>query len=158
MKVSRAQVRQLRRDNAAWPVTLKEVAREDWPMFVISGPPRLRVMRSRDFLVQIFREHDHLRLSVNRTDWDEIQQRWKEDISWDDLQRLKAEAGYDDMWAVEIFPPDTEVVNVANMRHVWLLPEAPAFAWRRPLLSRHVVSKKAMASVQPPINPHGGAE
>jgi hypothetical protein len=34
------------------------------------------------------------------------------------------------MWAVEIYPADGDVVAVANMRHLWLLPEAPAFAWR----------------------------
>lgn len=139
MNFSGAQVRQLRRDNAKWPVALKEIPREHWPPERVAGARRLRVMRSRSFLVQIFREHDHLRLTVNRTDWDETKKRWREDISWDDLQRLKAEAGYDDMWAVEIFPPEAEIINVANMRHIWVLPEAPLFAWRKDSSSRNVV-------------------
>jgi hypothetical protein len=30
-----------------------------------------------------------------------------------------------------VFPPDTDVVNVANMRHLWILaPGTLAFAWR----------------------------
>ncbi len=88
--------------------------------------------RSRAFLVQAFHEAGGIiRLSVNRTEWCERRKRWREDISWDDLQRLKAEAGYGDRWAVEVLPADGSVVDVANMRHIWLLPEAPAFAWKR---------------------------
>jgi hypothetical protein len=30
---------------------------------------------------------------------------------------------------VEVYPPDEAVVNVANIRHLWLLAEAPAYAW-----------------------------
>lgn len=41
--------------------------------------------------------------------------RWTDGITWDDLQRLKFEAGYGDAWAVELFPADAEVVNVANI-------------------------------------------
>ena len=87
--------------------------------------------RSRTHLVQLFEERGGvIRMSVQRTEWDERQNRLRDDISWDDLQRLKAEAGYGDRWAVEIFPADRSIVNVANMRHLWLLPEPPAFAWR----------------------------
>lgn len=130
MKPSAAQLRQLRRDNLRWPPTLARVPWEQWPP-TLDGQvcPRLKVLRSRSFLVQVFEESGHLRLSVNRTEWDARRQSWREDISWDDLQRLKAEAGYPDRWAVEIFPADAEIVNVANMRHLWLLQEAPAFAW-----------------------------
>lgn len=39
--------------------------------------------------------------------------------------------GLADSWAVEVFPADADVVNVANMRHLWILPDAPAFAWRK---------------------------
>lgn len=45
--------------------------------------------------------------------------------------RLKAECGRGDKWAVELYPPDEAVVNVANIRHLWLLPEPPAFGWNR---------------------------
>lgn len=30
----------------------------------------------------------------------------------------------------QIYPDDDNIVNVANMRHLWLLPEPPAFMWR----------------------------
>ena len=46
--------------------------------------------------------------------------------------RAQAEmAGYGDQWAIEIYPAEDETVNVANMRHLWLMAEAPSVAWRR---------------------------
>lgn len=96
------------------------------------GVEFIAVFRSRDFLVQIFPATESIvRMSVNRT---ELRQdgRWSDEISWDELQRLKAEAGYGDLDAIEIYPPDKDVVNVANMRHLWILPDdlKLPFAWR----------------------------
>jgi hypothetical protein len=76
-------------------------------------------------------ENGAIRLSVCRARMGK-NGRWEDGITWDQLQRLKAECGYADSWAAEIFPPDAQVVNVGNLRHLWLLPEAPAFAWRNP--------------------------
>lgn len=129
MNPTAAQLRQMKRENLCWPPVLGEVDYMDWPN---GGRGQLAVWRSRTFLVQAFPEpNDIIRLSVNRTEWDERTHRWRSDISWDDLQRLKAEAGYGDRWAVEVLPAAADVVNVANMRHIWLLPEAPEFAWRK---------------------------
>lgn len=47
----------------------------------------------------------------------------RDGISWDDLQWIKGAAGYRDREAVEVYPRDGDVVNVANMRHLWILPE-----------------------------------
>lgn len=52
-------------------------------------------------------------------------------ISWDALQEIKGAVGYADRDAVEIYPRDADVVNVANMRHLWITPEPIAFAWRK---------------------------
>lgn len=56
---------------------------------------------------------------------------YRDGITWDDLQRVKRDCGFGDVWAVEVYPDDSELVNVANMRHLWLMAEAPAFAWRK---------------------------
>ena len=71
-----------------------------------------------------------VRLSVNRTAIEGP--RWKEGVSWDELQAIKRQCGYGDHDAVEVFPRDVDVVNVANMRHLWILdPAQPLpFAWR----------------------------
>jgi len=42
-------------------------------------------------------------------------------ITWDDIQAIK-----DQFWpgrvAVEVFPPHRDIVNVADMRWIWVLP------------------------------------
>lgn len=123
---TRAQRRQLDRDNAKRPSALENIPRDQWP----HDGPQYSVWRSRDFLVQVFGEANGItRLSINRTHLDG--DRWADGITWDEVQRLKRECGFGDRWAVEVFPADAEIVNVANVRHVWLLAAAPAFAWRK---------------------------
>lgn len=128
---SRAQRRQLDRDNAKLPTALQEVPRSEWPEASLRDENRLRVWRSRHFLVQEFKAPApaQVRLSINRTSI--VGDRWTAGIEWEELQRLKNEVGYSHLDAVEVFPPTVDVVNVANMRHLWVLAEPLAFAWRR---------------------------
>lgn len=125
---TREQRRQLARDNAKLPIALTQIPASAWPERVPNGV--IEVWRSRDYLVQIYAErNDVIRLSISRTSMDG--ERWKDGIAWEDLQRLKSECGYGKYDAVEVFPADRDVVNVANMRHLWVLPEHLGFAWRR---------------------------
>lgn len=120
----------LANENSKYPVHLVPIDRQKWP----GGcpPGTVAAWRSRGYLVQVVKETSGFtRLSINRAAVDGKTGRWVDGITWDDIQRLKAEAGYASCWAVEAYPPDAEVVNVANIRHVFLLPEAPPFAWRR---------------------------
>jgi hypothetical protein len=89
------------------------------------------VWRSREFLAQLFRDPTGERLSVNRTVFDHGSGRWIDGMTWDDLQRVKRECGFGLRWAVEVYPPDDDIVNAANMRHLWLLPVAPEYGWRK---------------------------
>lgn len=128
---TRKQRRALMRENLRQPEALREVPREQWPP---GAPDRLlKVWRSRDFLAQLYATAvpGVVRLSVNRT-VALPSGRWDDGLSWDELQRVKAEAGFADRYAVEVYPAEVDTVNVANMRHLWLLPEPPAFAWRAP--------------------------
>lgn len=127
IQATRAQRRQLERDNAKQPTALREVPREQWPN---PAAQQLRVLRSRDFLVQEFAASAPalVRLSVCRTTLHG--DRWQDGIAWDDLQRLKRECGYGDADAIEIYPADADVVNVANMRHLWVMAEPLECAWR----------------------------
>lgn len=86
------------------------------------------VWRSRDFLVQLFSEDGFVRITVNRTHQPNGKD-WADGISWDDLQAIKAEIGRGEAWAVELFPAEGDVVNEANMRHLWLLSGPPPFGW-----------------------------
>lgn len=122
--------RQMVRENNKWPEQLKEWPREDWPK---ANPTVLRVLRSRGFLVQEYLADAPalLRLSINRTSLAKGGE-WAQEITWEELQRLKGEAGYANFDAVEVYPPDSDVVNVANMRHLWILPRGHlTFAWRQ---------------------------
>ena len=43
-------------------------------------------------------------------------------ISWDTLQAIKNDMLGEDTVAVEIFPSEYDVVNEANIRHLWEIP------------------------------------
>jgi hypothetical protein len=124
-KLTSAQRRQLAKENAKWPHQLHPVPREEWPS---AHPELLEVWRSRGFLVQIMAEkHGHIRLTACRT-----MQRgdgWIADITWDELMQLKRECGRGDQDALELFPADRDVVNVANMRHLFFPPTPVLFKW-----------------------------
>jgi hypothetical protein len=117
----------LERENQKWPEQLTRVPESQWP----SKPERLvEVWRSRRFFVQIYAEDNGIeRITVSRIDT--VGDNWLDDVSWNDLQRLKTECGRGDKDAVEVFPSDADVVNVSNMRHLWILPETLPFVWRK---------------------------
>lgn len=125
------QRRKLARGNAKMPVRLAEVPRDHWPPALQSFTRVSRVWRSQDFLVQLYDESGPalFRLSVIRTS---IRgDRWADGITWDELQRIKREVGFGDCDALEVYPADRDVVNVANMRHLWIMRDPVPFAWRR---------------------------
>lgn len=130
--VTRNQRRMLARANALQPAELWPLSRDHWPPDEMpSTVSRVGVWRSREFLVQCFRDDvaGGFRLTVNRTELGH-DGRWVDGITWDELQRVKRECGFGDFWAVECYPPDTQVVNVGNLRHLWLLTEPPSgFGW-----------------------------
>jgi hypothetical protein len=122
--------RHLRQENAQYPDYLVEVPRAAWPEAVALGCAPTKVWRSNRFCVMEFHDSpgDTRRLSVCRTAINPDGS-WKDGITWDELQALKRQAGYADRWAVEIYPPDLHVVNVGNLRHLWIWPEKPACGW-----------------------------
>lgn len=107
-------------------VKFKEVSKSEWPQ---SNPLPTKVYLNSDFLVQVFDETETTRLSVNRTKRN-AKGDWKDSISWDELMTIKNSIGYGGKWAVEIYPPNSDIVNVANIRHLWICDQLP-FAWSR---------------------------
>lgn len=125
---NRTQRRLAKKCAASYPPRLTTVPRHQWPN-TPSSVPRIAAWVSRDYLVQAFAEDgDVVRLSVNGVV--PTADSWADAITWDELMEIKRQCGYGDRVAVEIYPDDDNIVNVANMRHLWLLPEAPAFMWR----------------------------
>lgn len=120
--------RQLHRDNERWPTTLTPVPEEGWPPSMSNAKP-IKVLRSRTFLVQVFHEaNGTTRLTVNRTMITSTGE-WEAGITWDELQELKRQAGFGASYAIEIYPRDRDVVNVANLRHLWVLETPLALGW-----------------------------
>lgn len=134
-KISRADRRYLEAENKKWPATMKRVPEDQIPRDE-SVVPRARqpieVWRSNEFLAQIFAAPDGAeRISVIRAHHDG--KNWKQNITWEEMQRIKSECGRGDRDAVEIYPADKDVVNVANLRHIFVLPQPFPLTWRNRL-------------------------
>jgi len=91
----------------------------------------VKVWKSSEFLAVLYNESGILRLSVNRAYLVEGSNRWDDGITWDELMFVKTQCCLHESWAIEIYPPIADVVDVANMRHLWILPSPPSFAWRK---------------------------
>jgi hypothetical protein len=128
MNLIKAKRLHLREQNKRFGPHLVEIPRCDWTGDPLHQP--VRVWQSKDFCVQQRESNGHTLLCVCRTAINS-DGGWKDGITWDELQRLKCEAGYADRWAIECYPPNDLVVNVANFRHLWLLPQPPAFGWHK---------------------------
>lgn len=112
------------------PTKLTPIPQEDFPK--MDYPP-LMAWQSRKYLVQLYSEandtYPHLvRLSICRVRI-KGDGGWQENLTWLELQSIKRELGYGDWYAVEVYPRDKDIVNVANFRHLWLLPEPLAIGW-----------------------------
>ena len=105
-----------------------EIPKTEWP--TVSPDYLTRAWVNTDFLVQYFEEPNKpFRLSVNRTKR-LPNGRWKDGITWDELMDIQRALGLSSVCAIEIFPPDEDIVNVANMRHLWII-DKPDFMWIR---------------------------
>lgn len=131
MRLSRKERRAHAKRMRELPEQLTEVPSEEWPK-AQTRARRIGVWRCRHWLVQEFIEDEDsgiVRLSVNRTEIG-ADGRWSDNLTWDELQFIKNELGHGDRDAVEVYPREQDVVNVANMRHLWVLPDLVPFAWR----------------------------
>lgn len=96
-------------------------------MFGVAPPAK--TWRSRDYFAQLYIDRNGFtRLSVNRVERDKRKGDWKDGITWDELQRVKQET-VGDVWAVEVYPPSGQLVDVHNIRHLWILNGRPPYAW-----------------------------
>jgi hypothetical protein len=127
----RARQRGLAHENMDYPAdAFVEIPRERWPAVPHPTIPLKGVYRSRHFFVQAYDEPGGVvRLSVCRTALTGAGD-WLGDITWEEMQWVKDTVGYAAFDAVEVYPSTLDVVNVANMRHLWVLPESLPFAWR----------------------------
>ncbi|RJX80282.1 hypothetical protein [Pseudomonas sp. LS-2] len=127
MSIDRNQRRLLAKESSKQPRTLRQVPKDQWPEIRASN--LTEVWRSRGFLVQVYSEAGgYQRMSVCRALHNGDS--WVDQINWDELMQLKRELGRGDHDALEVFPADADIVNVANMRHLFFPPEPVGFKWR----------------------------
>lgn len=95
----------------------------------------LRVYKNDKFLVQIRDEklNGNIRLTINliHCKMNKGKPIWSDGITWEELMQIKNLVGYAKQWCVECFPPEKDIVNVANMRHLWVLKEPPEYGWHK---------------------------
>lgn len=122
----------LRDENRKFPPHLVKIPDEHWPEDRHAyGDTRIHVYRSKYFLVQVYAMNGGMfRIAVARCEIDKNGQ-FVEDITWDDMQMIKRQAGFSEWDGVELFPKDRDMINIENMRHMFVFPESLPFAWRR---------------------------
>jgi hypothetical protein len=108
-----------------FPESLTPIPIEEFPTYMNRLPSH--AWRSRKYLAQLWQEDNPdypglLRLSVCRVRLGSGT-RLEDGLTWDELQSIKREIGYGEWYAIEVYPPDDQVVNVANFRHLWILPK-----------------------------------
>lgn len=101
----------------------------------IRRPPGLiKALRNRQFMVQLYEPEPHqaahvlVRISVNYAVLDD-RGGWVDGITWDQLYAIKAAIGYGQHDAVEVYPGVAPLVNVANIRHLWVMRAPLPYAW-----------------------------
>ena len=87
-----------------------------------------KAWRNKNYLVYLYHDREFLRLCVQRTTIKDDGS-FDDGISWDRIQQIKSAVGFGDYWGLEVFPADKALVNVSNIRHIWLFKDRPAFAW-----------------------------
>lgn len=108
----------------------------------------VKAWRNKNFLATLWDDGEpggesRLRLCVQRTLLNHNGE-WLDGITWDELQKVKNDCGFEDVWMVEIFPPATELVYKHNIRHLWIVPR-PEFAWCPSQNSNHASAVAALA-------------
>jgi len=123
-------------ENRLYGPEFVEVPPHKWPTpppmsqdAIKRGVTRVAVFRNRFVLAQVFKELDCIRISINRTSL-RSDGHFDGDFTWDELQEIKRAIGYGDRDAIEVYPADHDIVNVANMRHLWIMPEPLPIIWR----------------------------
>jgi hypothetical protein len=98
-------------DNAQRAEVLEAVPAREWPPLApLSPTPIIAMWHSCAFVVVAFDEGEAISLTIRRTQLAPEGKR-ADGITWDELQQIKAECGFGERDAVEIYPADGDVSN-----------------------------------------------
>lgn len=104
----------------------REVPRAEWWVSDVPRPDRLTAYHNQDFIVQSFQVAGGIiRLAINRNQRILSPWVWQDGIAWSQIRAIKQSLGYGDKCGVEIYPPEQHILNIVNVRHLWLLDRSP---------------------------------
>ena len=75
--------------------------------------PSISVWESDEFSIGAFMDQGFIRLDIMRRDM-------TDGITWDELNQIKNECGFSEFDACEFFPRQRDIVNTANVRHLYI--------------------------------------
>ena len=78
--------------------------------------PSIGVWEDDTYIVYGFLDQNTIRLDIERRDK-------RDGIGWDELQRIKNECGFEHFDAIELYPRQKDVINNANVRHLYVLQQ-----------------------------------
>ena len=109
---------------ASYPDKLTLVDEND-PNLPYSSHPEdiLEIWRSKKYLVIVWKVPAGKKLSISRQEWNPTERRYKDGITWDEIMEIKHDIGMGNKTGIEFFPADDEVMNLANVRHIWIVPD-----------------------------------
>jgi hypothetical protein len=103
----------------------QSIHRERWLTIQLNNP-RFAVFQSEDFTVQCFNVDENvIRLAINRNPVAQMSLSYPDGIDREELKAIIKALGFGDRYGVEIYPPKRSILNVMNVRHLWLLPKSP---------------------------------
>lgn len=126
-----------REEAAKRPAKLTPIPYIRWPVSYKNNPEApTQAWESRKYLCQLydvtpFQGIDTRRLSICRVTL-QNDGMWEANLEWDELMEAKRQCGFGDWYAMEIYPRERDIVNVANMRHLWLLAVPLSIGWFAP--------------------------
>ena len=128
LDMNREQRRALAKVKQKWIATLPDVLTlvpEDDPTIPFSShaSDMRQVWRSKKFTVIVWDVPAGTKLSIQRNEWNPTTRRYNDGITWDEIMEIKRAIGYGDEQGIEFFPRDSEIINIANVRHLWILPD-----------------------------------
>jgi len=82
------------------------------------------VWKSAEYIVGLYAFQGIFRLTIQRAD------AGASPFSWDELMQIKRECGFGDHDCVEVYPRDCDIVNTANLRHLYIMSTPLTFAMR----------------------------
>ena len=108
-----------------YPEELTRVSEDDPNLPYTSHPQDLdSIWRNKKFTVMVWNVPAGKKMTISRNTWDSHACRYKDGITWDEIMEIKRGIGMGEENAVEFYPPDSEVINIANVRHIWILPKS----------------------------------